>query len=185
MLIPGYSFCLTEKSLSFKGSESDIYANIDAFHFENAINNIIDNAIKYGGQNINISLESIPNGFILTIADNGTTMNKMDKDKIFAMLPLSNNAVVTSGDYEKFVIFNGIRYSHIIDPRTGYGISIPRTVTVIAENVTAADVMASALSVTGPDGFVHMEGLNMKAFIIQEVEGKLQKWEWGKIELIE
>ncbi|MFC2124461.1 FAD:protein FMN transferase [Bacteroidota bacterium] len=98
---------------------------------------------------------------------------------------IQNSSIATSGDLYRFIEIDGKRYSHIIDPRTGYGITIPRTVTVIAENATSADIMASALSVTGPEGFTMMEGLEMKAIIIQEVEGKLQKWERGKVELLE
>jgi thiamine biosynthesis lipoprotein len=45
--------------------------------------------------------------------------NPMNKDKIFATFPLEDSAVETSGSYEKYVTFNGKRYSHI-DTRTGY-----------------------------------------------------------------
>jgi thiamine biosynthesis lipoprotein len=47
-------------------------------------------------------------------------LNPMNKDKIFATFPLEDSAVETSGSYEKYVTFNGKRYSHIIDTRTGY-----------------------------------------------------------------
>jgi thiamine biosynthesis lipoprotein len=46
--------------------------------------------------------------------------NPMNKDKNFATFPLEDSAVETSGSYEKYVTFNGKRYSHIIDTRTGY-----------------------------------------------------------------
>src|SRR5680860_13640 len=46
--------------------------------------------------------------------------NPIDKNKAFGLLPITSGAVVTSGNYEKFVEFNGVRYTHIIDPRTGY-----------------------------------------------------------------
>ena len=46
--------------------------------------------------------------------------NPLNKNKVFSWFPLDNNAVVTSGNYEKFVEFNGKKYTHIIDPRTGW-----------------------------------------------------------------
>lgn len=59
---------------------------------------------------------------------------------------LSDCAVATSGDTYRFIEANGKRYSHIIDPRTGYGISDRRMVTIIATNATDADAMASTAS---------------------------------------
>ena len=67
----------------------------------------------------------------------------------------------------------------------GYGLNVARTVTVISDNATTADVMASALSVSGPEGFSRLKDIDLKAVIIQDVDGKLQKWEWGKMQLFE
>ncbi len=61
-----------------------------------------------------------------------------------------NSAVATSGDAYQFLEHQGKRYSHILDPRTGYGVSHRGTVTVFATNATQADAWASALSVLGP-----------------------------------
>ena len=58
-------------------------------------------------------------------------------------------AVATSGSAFRYLEHDGKRYSHIIDPRTGYGITDPRSVTVLAPTATHADGLASALSVLG------------------------------------
>ncbi|HEV7278979.1 MAG TPA: FAD:protein FMN transferase [Pirellulaceae bacterium] len=66
-------------------------------------------------------------------------------------LLLSNCGVSTSGDARQFVEIDGRRYSHIVDPETGLGLSVRSGVTVVAPDDTTADAWASALSVAGPD----------------------------------
>ena len=62
-------------------------------------------------------------------------------------LELINCAVATSGDVFRFITHRGKKYSHIIDPRTGYGITSLRNVTVIAKDGTTADWLATACSI--------------------------------------
>ena len=61
----------------------------------------------------------------------------------------SNVGISTSGDAEQFVEIDGIRYSHIIDPRTGLGLTEPLAVTVVARSATDSDSWATACSVLG------------------------------------
>ncbi len=75
--------------------------------------------------------------------------NPMDKNKAFALMPVSNSAVVTSGNYEKYVTFNGKQYSHIIDPRTGYPTTGIISVTVFAPKAEIADALATSIFVMG------------------------------------
>ena len=77
--------------------------------------------------------------------------NPLDKNKVFALLPISNGAVVTSGNYEKFVNFKGKRYTHIIDPRTGYPSSGIISVTVFAPKAELADALATSVFVMGKE----------------------------------
>ncbi|MEZ7504982.1 FAD:protein FMN transferase [Flavobacterium sp. Arc2] len=77
--------------------------------------------------------------------------NPLNKDKIFATFPLEDSAVETSGSYEKYVTFNGIRYSHIIDTRTGYPASGVISVTVFAKSTEFADALATGVFVMGVD----------------------------------
>ena len=76
-------------------------------------------------------------------------VNPMNKNKIFATFPLENSAVETSGSYEKFVIFDGKRYSHIIDPRTGYPAMGVVSVSVFAKQTEIADALATGIFVLG------------------------------------
>lgn len=66
-------------------------------------------------------------------------------------LILANRAVSTSGDAEQFVEIKGVRYSHILDPRTGLGLVGRSSATVIALDATTSDSLATALSVLGPE----------------------------------
>jgi thiamine biosynthesis lipoprotein len=77
--------------------------------------------------------------------------NPLDKNKAFALLPVSDGAVATSGDYEKYVNFNGKRYTHIIDPRTGYPSSGIISVTVFAPKAELADALATSIFVMGKE----------------------------------
>jgi thiamine biosynthesis lipoprotein len=71
-------------------------------------------------------------------------------DAVMIHLVLANAAVSTSGDAEQFVEINGVRYSHIVDPRTGRALTGRRSVTVIAPNGTTSDALATAASVLDP-----------------------------------
>ena len=76
-------------------------------------------------------------------------VNPVNKNKIFATFPLTDSAVETSGSYEKFVVFNGKRYSHIIDPRTGYPAAGIVSVSVFAKQTEIADALATGIFVLG------------------------------------
>jgi thiamine biosynthesis lipoprotein len=100
--------------------------------------------------------------------------NPMNKNNAFAMLPLTNGAVVTSGNYEKFVSFNGKRYTHIIDPRTGYPSSGIISVTVFAPKAELADALATSIFVMGTDvGINRINQLPKIECIIIDDEGNI------------
>jgi thiamine biosynthesis lipoprotein len=72
----------------------------------------------------------------------------------------SSGAIVTSGDYEAFFERDGVRYHHILDPRTGRPSSGASAVTVIAPDATTADALATGLMVLGPEaGMALVESL--------------------------
>lgn len=87
-------------------------------------------------------------------------------------LVLTNTGIATSGDTEQFIEINGTRYSHIVDPRTGVGLTSRVQVTVIAPDAGSADALASAVSVLGPtDGLALLEhDPRASARIVQHAE---------------
>lgn len=85
------------------------------------------------------------------------------------ILHLANTAVATSGDIEQSVLINGITYSHLIDPRTGLGLTHKSQVSVIAPTGIEADSLASASLVMGKEvGIKFLESKkNLKAYFVQ------------------
>ena len=78
-------------------------------------------------------------------------VNPLNKTKVFSWLPIKNKSIVTSGNYERFINFDGKSYSHIIDPRTGYPSQGILSVTIITENAELADALATSVFVLGEE----------------------------------
>lgn len=68
---------------------------------------------------------------------------------VFSYMDISDRAVATSGNYEKYITINGKKYSHTIDPKTGLPVSGIKSVTIIAANAEFADAMATPIAVMG------------------------------------
>ncbi|GAB3499671.1 FAD:protein FMN transferase [Spirosoma knui] len=77
--------------------------------------------------------------------------NPLHRDTIFAIVPLKKPAVVTSGSYEKFVTFNGKRYAHIINPKTGYPTTGVSSVTVFGPSAETANGFSTSMMVLGKE----------------------------------
>lgn len=78
-------------------------------------------------------------------------VNPLNKEKVFSWLPIDNSAVVTSGNYEKYVKFKDVLYTHIIDPRTGYPATGILSVTVFSKTAELADALATSIFVMGKE----------------------------------
>jgi thiamine biosynthesis lipoprotein len=74
-----------------------------------------------------------------------------DKNKVVTRIPLVDSAMSTSGDYERYFDDNGIRYHHIIDPRTGHSASKVRSATILGPTATETDGMSKTAFVLGPE----------------------------------
>ena len=74
-----------------------------------------------------------------------------DPKKVVTRIPLSDSAMSTSGDYERYFEEKGVRYHHIIDPRTGHSASKVRSATILAPTATQTDGMSKTAFVLGPE----------------------------------
>lgn len=101
-------------------------------------------------------------------------INPFDKSKPYGTLPIDHGAVVTSGNYEKFVTISGNRYAHIIDPRTGWPTQGILSVTVFARKAELADALATSVFVMGIDaGLDRINQLPQIECIIVDETGQL------------
>jgi len=92
---------------------------------------------------------------------------------IFRVLELRNEAIASSGDYRNFYEVDGIRYGHILDPRSGRPVRWQGySVSVLHPEAARADAWATALSVLGPDeGLALAESFGLSALFVVQVEG--------------
>lgn len=102
-----------------------------------------------------------------------------DQRAVERIMQLEDQGMATSGDYRNFFMLNGKRYSHIIDPATGYPVSHNLvSVSVLDESTTRADALATALIVMGPDeGYEFATDNRITAmFIIRSGKGFIEKY---------
>jgi len=93
----------------------------------------------------------------------------------FAILPVTDHAFSTAGDYERAYVVGGKRYHHIIDPRTGYPATACRSVTIWAKTALQADAIDDAVFILGPErGIALVESLDDVGAVI--VDAKNNVW---------
>ncbi|MFT5723272.1 MAG: thiamine biosynthesis lipoprotein [Bacteroidia bacterium] len=90
--------------------------------------------------------------------------------QVLGYLSVENSAVVTSGNYEKYFMSKGIRYAHIINPKTGYPTHGIKSVTVICPDVEIADALATSIFVLGDkEGLILINSLdNIECIIVTD-----------------
>ena len=139
----------TKKTISFNkpGMRLDFGGIVPGF----AAQKVID-LLK--SKNINSALVDASGDIVISNAPpgkNGWTIGinlpESENELWDKKLELKNCAVSTSGDIYRYIIHNGKKYSHIIDPKTGYGVTSQRNVTVIYKNGTTADWLATTCSI--------------------------------------
>lgn len=98
-----------------------------------------------------------------------------ERDKVIASVDVSDGeAVYTSGDYERYYEYQGRRYHHIIDPRSGYPVQHTRSVTVIGDNGAHADAAATALFIAGPDEWQKLaRAMSLEYVMLIDAQGRI------------
>ena len=100
--------------------------------------------------------------------------NPLNSNKVFSWFPIDKRAVTTSGGYEKYVVFDGVHYCHIIDPRTGYPARGLASVTVFAPKGELADALATGIFVMGREAGMNLvEQLKGVDCVMVDNEGKI------------
>jgi len=132
---------------------------------------LISNGIQSGIVNAGGDLITWGNPIGDTAWDLGIA-NPTFKNSILAKLKIKDKALVTSGDYEKFIVIDDNKYCHIINPKTGYPVNFLNSVSVLSNSAELADALATAIFVMGEkEGIGLVNDLNgVEAFAIKEKE---------------
>lgn len=136
--------------LKLKGMKIGFGAIGKGYAADKAKRLLIDKGVEAGIINASGDLNTWgtqPNGKDWLVA----IVNPLNKEKVFSWMPVNNSAVVTSGNYEKYVKFNNVLYTHIIDPRTGYPATGILSVTIFTKTAELADALATSIFVMGVD----------------------------------
>ncbi|KIH78231.1 hypothetical protein GFER_03910 [Geoalkalibacter ferrihydriticus DSM 17813] len=97
-----------------------------------------------------------------------------DAEEILTILDVSDRAVVTSGDYERFFEKDGQRYHHIFDPRTGFPSTATQSVTLVADSAMLADALATAVFVLGPrQGLEFLAAFPQAEALVVDADGQV------------
>jgi len=162
--------------IKMHSDNADVQLNFGAFAKGYAIDSSILHLKKIGIQHAIINT----GGDLKAIGKHGNRPWKIAirhprKESVLASIETKGDeSIFTSGDYQRFYMYNGKRYHHILDPRTGYPALGSQSVTVIHHNSGFADAAATALFIAGPDHWFEMaKKLELKQVLLIDHEGNI------------
>jgi FAD:protein FMN transferase len=178
LLSVGLNHLLLDKQAGTATRRSDIHLDLSAIAKGYAVDEVAELLASHGIENylVEVGGELRLNG----LKANGERWRiaiekpSMEQGGVQEALALEDVAVATSGDYRNYFEKQGKRYSHTIDPRTGYPIDHNLvSVTVLAQTAARADALATAMMVLGTeDALIHAEQHGLAVYLlIKQAEG--------------
>jgi len=165
----GTQNCLQQQAKQWSRNATNCQLDFGAIAKGYAIDRGIKMLKKYGIQHAMINA----GGDIRLIGKHGENdwhigiRDPRHDDRIIATLSLHGDvSIVTSGDYERYFMYHGKRYHHILTPQTGWPSYNSQSVTVIAANATLADAWSTALFVLGKQGLKIAENFPLQVLLI-------------------
>jgi len=183
---------------------SDIQAQLPAVNYQHVVVNEQAKTIAYSHPDVRVDLGGIAKGYAVDrsieilkqhgvqnaiVTAGGDTrvlgkkldrpwvvgiQNPRSEKEVVAVIPLVNESISTSGDYERYFDEQGIRYHHIIDPKTGDSAREVRSVSILGEESTYADALSTSLFVLGLDsGMQLINTIQGYEAILVDREGQL------------
>lgn len=109
--------------------------------------------------------------------------NPFNKSKVFSWFAFEGRSIGTSGNYENFVEFDGVRYTHIIDPRTGWPVHGIASVTLFGPNAEISTALTKAIFVMGVDvGINVIKQFKGLEYVVVDEDGKIFKSDHIKLD---
>ncbi len=137
--------------LSQTGMQLDFGGIVKEYAADSAANIFQQNGIRHGiielGGDIRVT-GPLPNGEGWPVA----IRDPRNPEKIIAQLKLKSGALATSGDYERFQLIDGVRYSHILNPKTGWPVSGLRAVSIVADHCVVAGSVSTIAMLKANNG---------------------------------
>ncbi|MEM8844801.1 MAG: FAD:protein FMN transferase [Pseudomonadota bacterium] len=189
---------------SIRPNQEELASHIEAINYQNIVLNPEDYSVFFRQENVRIDLGGIAKGYavdlsierakqlgirnILVSAGGDSRIlgdrlgrpwvvgirHPINQDQVIAKIPLVDEALSTSGDYERYFDEDGIRYHHILDPKTGDSARSVRSVTILGPDAMDTDALSTSVFVMGPKkGIKLLDSLPKIEGIIVDQKGNL------------
>ena len=173
----GYMYDFRE---AIRHSRNQLDSRVQYINYKNIVLDPSDNSVFFRDPNVRIDLGGIAKGYAVDLAIEKAAQSgvenilvtaggdsrilgdragrpwvigirhPMDKNRVIAKLPMADESLSTSGDYERYFDEDGVRYHHIIDPKTGDSARDVRSVTILGPQAMDTDALSTSVFVMGP-----------------------------------